>query len=98
VNDRHPVEILLNADANDILNAIQRGFRALVDVKGKLAEYFLEKKLADLVKTGVISGYDWIDADGKPDFLLHFGKRELILECKYIRSGEMFRSPPGKAT
>jgi hypothetical protein len=38
----HPLENDLNADAADILSAIQKGFRAIIDVKGKLAEYFLD--------------------------------------------------------
>ena len=31
----HPLESDLNADAADILSAIQKGFRAIIDVKGK---------------------------------------------------------------
>jgi hypothetical protein len=46
----HPLEYTLNADAADILSAIQNGFRATIDVKGKLAEYFLVKQLLDLKK------------------------------------------------
>src|SRR4051794_37624858 len=38
---RHPPEEKFNASAWDILSAIERGFRAQVDVKGKLAEWFL---------------------------------------------------------
>jgi hypothetical protein len=42
---RHPLEVKFNASAWDILCAIERGFRAQVDVKGKLAEWFLFKVL-----------------------------------------------------
>lgn len=35
---KHPLEELWNTSAWDILSAVQRGFRAQVDVKGKLAE------------------------------------------------------------
>ncbi len=38
---RHPLEVKFNAPAWDILSVIERGFRAQVDVKGKLAEWFL---------------------------------------------------------
>src|SRR5438552_19141335 len=41
----HPLEVKLNASANDMLSAIQRGFRAIIDTKGKLAEYFLYRDL-----------------------------------------------------
>ena len=49
----HPLEVALNAPANDILDAISKGFRAQADVKGKLAEYFLEKELSRLKDKGV---------------------------------------------
>src|SRR5881397_1351957 len=29
----HPLEVKLNASANDVLSAIQRGFRAIIDTK-----------------------------------------------------------------
>ena len=96
MKDRHPVEVLLNASADDILSAVQRGFRALVDVKGKLAEFFLERQLTELAKSGVITSFEWKDADGEPDFILKVRGRDVILECKNIRSRELFRQPaPG---
>lgn len=90
----HPLEENLNADAADILSAIQKGFRAIIDVKGKLAEYFLERELARLKSHDIISDYHWSDKDGEPDFWIdHHGGR-LKMECKNIRSKELFRSPP----
>ena len=91
---KHPLEELLNADAVDILSAIQKGHRAVVDVKGKLAEFFLEKKLEALKRQGVVEDYQWFDRDGVPDFVIKFGGRELWMECKNIRSKELFRKPP----
>src|ERR1035437_2934306 len=35
----HPLEVKLNAASDDILLAIHKGFRAIIDTKGKLAEY-----------------------------------------------------------
>src|SRR3954454_22877383 len=49
---RHPLEVKFNAGAWDILCAIEKGFRAQVDVKGKLAEWFLYKVLEELKATG----------------------------------------------
>lgn len=46
----HPLEARLNASADDILSAIRRGFRAIIDTKGKLAEYFLNLDLERLQK------------------------------------------------
>jgi hypothetical protein len=90
----HPLEEELNADAADILSAIQKGFRAIIDVKGKLAEYFLEKKLAALQQEGIISSYIWADKDGEPDFVVECQGRRLKIECKNIRSKEKFKDPP----
>lgn len=91
---KHPLEHQLNASASDILSAIQNGFRAIIDVKGKLAEYFLLKQLVDLKERGVISDYHWSDKDGEPDFVIHCQGSPLKLECKNIRSKELFRNPP----
>jgi len=82
----HPLEVKLNASANDILSAIQRGFRAIIDTKGKLAEYFLYRDLEDLRKKKVISDLVWFDADGKPDFTFTYHGKPLRLECKNVRS------------
>lgn len=90
----HQLEHDLNADAEDILTAIQNGFRAIIDVKGKLAEYFLVKQLCDLKNRGVISEYHWSDKDGEPDFSLHCQGVSLKIECKNIRSKELYRNPP----
>jgi hypothetical protein len=88
MSGRHPVEDLLNASAADILSAIHRGFRALVDVKGKLAEYFLLQKLEQLRERGLIKSVEWLDKDGQPDFFIHVGRHTLRVECKNVRSGE----------
>jgi hypothetical protein len=90
----HPLENDLNADAADILSAIQKGFRAIIDVKGKLAEYFLDQELAQLKREGFISGYHWADKDGEPDFVVEHKGYRLKIECKNIRSKELFRTPP----
>jgi len=84
----HPLEIKLNASARDILDAISSGFRAQVDVKGKLAELYLFRALEGLQKHGVISELRWSDADGEPDFFLCYRSRRLTLQCKNVRSGE----------
>lgn len=91
---RHPLEDILNANAADILSAIQKGHRAVVDVKGKLAEFFLENKLEALRHQGVVEDYQWFDRDGVPDFVIRFRGRDLWMECKNIRSKELFRKPP----
>jgi hypothetical protein len=83
---QHPLEKLFNATGWDILSAIERGFRAQVDVKGKLAEYFLFKKLEALLNSGAISLLEWHDKDGVPDFSMTYREVMLRVECKNIRS------------
>lgn len=85
---RHALEEQFGACAWDILSAIQRGFRAQVDVKGKLAEYFLFRQLEALERKGVIEGVEWRDKDGVPDFLLRVRGADLEMECKNVRSGD----------
>lgn len=96
MRQKHPLEQVLNASTWDILSAVQRGFRAIIDVKGKLAEYFLEKEIDKLRADGKIQSYTWQDIDGQPDFLVSLGGRTLRLECKNVRSEIVFAKPvPG---
>jgi transcriptional regulator with XRE-family HTH domain len=82
----HSLEVKLNAASDDILSAIEKGFRAIIDTKGKLAEYFLSRELQDLEKKQAISDLVWSDQDGKPDFTFRFHGKLLRLECKNVRS------------
>lgn len=83
----HPLEETLNASARDILDAISSGFRAQVDVKGKLAELYLFHELDTLQKRGIISDLRWSDKDGEPDFVLCYEAHRLSVQCKNVRSG-----------
>jgi len=83
----HPLEKKLNASARDILDAIASGFRAQVDVKGKLAELYLFRTFQGLQRQGIISELQWSDADGQPDFLLSYRGGPLTVQCKNVRSG-----------
>jgi len=83
---RHPLEEKLNATSDDILSAIEKGFRATIDAKGKLAEYFLFRQLATLQTNEQINDLVWYDADGRPDFEFVFRGKRLRLECKNARS------------
>jgi hypothetical protein len=82
----HPLEKKFNASAWDILSAVERGFRAQVDVKGKLAEWFLFKILEEMRAAGTFTAVDWTDEDSKPDFHLVGPGFDLRLECKNLRS------------
>lgn len=85
----HPVERMLNASARDILDALENGFRARADLKGKLAELFAARYLDNLQLRGVIDRYEWQDLDGAPDFVVWLrGGPAITVEAKNIRSGK----------
>jgi hypothetical protein len=85
----HPVERMLNASARDILDALENGFRARADLKGKLAELFMSRHLDGLQRDGTIDRYEWFDQDGVPDFKIWFRDGATIqLEVKNVRSGK----------
>ena len=90
---RHPLTAKMNASARDILDAIEKGFRAQIDVKGKLAELYMSRQLDALRARGAIETIAWQDVDGKPDFVVRYRRRDLTVECKNIRN-ETYRSPP----
>jgi hypothetical protein len=75
----------MNASARDILDAIANGFRAQIDVKGKLAELYIYKRLLMLAKRHLIANLKWIDSDGQPDFTLMYKGQPFRIECKNVR-------------
>lgn len=84
----HKLEKQFNAPAEDIMEAILHGFRAQVDVKGKLAELYLSRFLKQLELAGTIQNVTWHDEDGKPDFEIMYNNKQYIIECKNVRSGK----------
>ena len=83
---KHPLEVQWNTSAWDILSAIEHGFRAQVDVKGKLAEWFLFQRLQTMQGEGAFQSVIWQDEDGQPDFVVSYAGREIKIECKNVRS------------
>lgn len=77
--------------ATDIVEAVSRGFRAQVDLKGKLAELMLSRELDRLKKQGEIQAIEWLDEDGKPDFIAKWKDRQVVIECKNVRSPDSKR-------
>jgi transcriptional regulator with XRE-family HTH domain len=89
----HPICETFNASVSDILDAIGKGFRAQIDVKGKLAELYMNRRLDALRASGAIEDLVWLDVDGRPDFLVRHRGREMNVECKNIRN-ETYANPP----
>lgn len=89
---RHPLEDELNASAVDILDAVSAGFRAKIDVKGKLAELYLSRSLETLRRAGAIQDFQWHDKDGESDFTVEIDGVTIVLECKNVRSPVVSRA------
>lgn len=92
----HPLEKNFNAPIADILEAIEHGFRAQVDVKGKLVELYLYRHLGRLRAEGQTVALQWHDADGEPDFkIVMRDGRKLRVECKNLRGDKTFSAERG---
>lgn len=90
----HPLEERYQLSAAELLDALERRFRARVALEGAVAEVHLGKRLQGLLDSGGITGLEEHDEDGYHDFTvtLHSG-RVLAVECKNVRdSTEAFRS------
>ncbi len=85
---KHPLEELFKAPAWDILSAIEHGHRARTDVKGKLAEFYLNQMIEAKRAAIQISSFIWSDATGDPDFIIEIGGATYSVECKNVRSGK----------
>ncbi|HUY25883.1 MAG TPA: hypothetical protein VMV27_00570 [Candidatus Binataceae bacterium] len=94
---RHPLERRWNTTAWDILSAIEHGFRAQVDVKGKLAEFYLFRELRALTADAAVRDLVWQDNDGQPDFQISYRGRPVRIECKNVRSPIKAREKPVSA-
>jgi hypothetical protein len=85
----HPLEAQYGLSAYELLEALNKRFRARVTLEGAVAEEQMEKKIRALVGT-VIERYEVYDIDGHPDFgiWLPGSERRLLAECKNVRDKE----------
>lgn len=63
----HPLETRYGLTAHELLDALDRRFRARVTLEGAVAEVQMEKKIRALVGT-TIERYEHHDLNGYPDF------------------------------
>ncbi|MEI2762189.1 hypothetical protein [Methanothrix soehngenii] len=86
----HKLEEILKAPANDIMDAILKGFRAQIDVKGKLSSFILQ--IYNIWKQHIIEGrverYRW-----KTDFEFLYNGKKYLMECKNLRN-KIYKRPP----
>lgn len=91
----HPLELRYGLTAHEMLDALERRFRARVTLEGAVAEVHLERKIAALERQGQIARYERHDQDGRPDFSVWVAGADapLVIECKNVRdTDEAYRS------
>jgi hypothetical protein len=86
----HPLEDEYGLSADELLDAINRRFRAKVTLEGAVAEVHLRKYIQDAVASGQLERFEEHDQDGYPDFSIWLpGVGEpLRVECKNVRNSE----------
>lgn len=92
---QHKLEVEYGLTANELLDALDKRFRAKVTLEGAVAEVQMEKQVRALQVAGVIARYEEHDLDGYPDFTIWLPNREepILAECKNVRNKtEAYRS------
>src|SRR5262245_14999263 len=91
----HPLEEQYGLTAEELLEALNRRFRAKVTLDGGVAEVQLGKHIEAAAAAGVIVRSQEHDVDGQPDYTIWLPGREaapLRVECKNVRdSTEAYR-------
>lgn len=87
---QHELEKKYGLTANELLDALNKRFRAKIALKGAVAEVQLEKQIKRLKEEGIISHYEEHDQDAYPDFTIKIKKSSNIykIECKNVRDNK----------
>jgi predicted transcriptional regulator len=80
----HLLESEYGLTADELLNAINRRFRAKVTLEGAVAEVHLGKQIQRLKEAGIISRFESHDKDGYPDYTIWLpgDSHGQLVECK----------------
>lgn len=94
----HELEIRYGLSAEELLDALNKRFRARVALEGAVAEVHLEKKLKSLFEKKTLNQYKHYDLDGFPDFEIRLPSLSdpLKIECKNVRDSEEAYKQAGK--
>ena len=84
---QHPLEQEYSLTATELLDAMERRFRAKVTLEGAVAEVHLGKKIRALCASGALQRYQEHDRDGYPDYTVWVPGRAAaqLIECKNVR-------------
>ena len=91
----HKVEDEYGLTADELLDALDKRFRAKVMLEGAVAEVQMEKQIRALQVAGMIARYEEHDLDGYPDFTIWLPNRDqpILAECENVRdTSEAYRS------
>ena len=98
---RHELEVEYGLSKEEILDAINRRFRAKVTLEGAVAEVHLGKHIQKLRDDGVIVRFEVHDQDGYPDYSIWLPGRPdsaLRVECKNVRNSDEAYRKGGEIT
>jgi hypothetical protein len=87
----HPLEKEFELSAAELLDAINRRFRAKVTLEGAVAEVHLGKHIKKLHDQGIIARFEEHDIDSYPDYTIWLPdkpEKEYRIECKNVRDTE----------
>ncbi len=98
---KHVLEREYGLTKDELLDAINRRFRAKVTLEGAVAEVHLGKHIQQLVDEGVILRFEAHDKDGYPDYSIYIPNKPgkaLRVECKNIRNSDEAYRQGGEIT
>ena len=93
-DEKHRLERQYGLNYNELLDAMDRRFRAKVTLEGAVAEVQMAKRIKALQDIGVVARFDERDEDGVHDFDIWLPNRKKVIraECKNVRDhDEAFR-------
>ena len=95
--DHHPLETKYGLTAFELLDALDKRFRATVTLEGAVAEVQMEKHIKAVVGN-MINRYQAHDEDGKPDFSIWLTghSNPILAECKNVRDRDEAYRTKGK--
>lgn len=87
----HPLEKEFELTAEELLDAVNRRFRAKVTLEGAVAEVHLGKHIKKLYEQGIIARFEEHDLDSYPDYTIWLRdkpEKPYRIECKNVRDAE----------
>lgn len=98
-DEKHRLERQYGLDSHELLDAMDRRFRAKVTLEGAVAEVQMAKRIKALQDIGVIARFVERDEDGVHDFDIWLPGRKKVIraECKNVRNHDEAFKVKGEA-